>query len=218
MILPDVKGDSALLPTDKWILSSVIDTIKSSKTLKREAAAGLGLGVLALGAVITVPALTITTALAGAALGTVALTAGAALFAAAAVIGGGALLLKRHFIKNGMKEFKEGIGKRYIKFKGDELMSAWNARRAEYAVQKKNKTAASKPDAVMPDDVKPDAGAEQTIVAPVTTAAAPEKAKDLSSAPEAAGAFGKWAMKRLAAKKPSDAPSLKDLQPKPPQP
>jgi hypothetical protein len=213
-VLPDIKADSALLPDDKWILANLFDTTRRNKALRFEALAGAALGLATLGGLAATAVATVGSVAAGAAAAGVVLTAGAGLAAVAGMAALGGFLLARHFKKHGMQDFKEGMGKRYIKLKTDEMMRAWDARKAARRAQVAAEKAAPKADApeTQPPETKPSA---QPPAQPSKTSGV------VSKSGAATGAFSKWAVKRLAAKKPDDTPSIKELQAgkqKPPRP
>lgn len=212
--LPQIDANSALLPSDKWIIDTAKGFLKTNKSLHKTAGKIIGfslLGLAALGAGVAGAVLLLPAALP---------VAGVAL-ASAAVTGFSGFKVHKQvkvFKTETLKELREHIGKKYLEYKMAELKAAWQRKADERARAKAAQKAA--------------AAAQQTAT-PAAPAPTAEPAKpSLGVAPPAAkpdkpdGGFGSWMLKKAmekAQKKPQgetpQAPDAgKPAAPKPPQP
>ncbi len=127
-VMPFIAADSALLPTDKWIIATLKDMYKTIAPFKRDVrsagiAAAVGVGGLL------------------AAVGAVAVLATAGVLTVASGLGAAVMFVSRtsYAVWRGKTTWaraqaeslpllKEEIGKRYAKYKIDEVANAWRAR------------------------------------------------------------------------------------------
>lgn len=221
--LPQIDANSALLPPDKWILSTAWDFLKNNKSLHKtmgRLAGFAGLGLVALGAGIAGAAMVFPAVL------PLVATAVATL----ALAGFAGVKAKQQvdlFKKETLKELKEHIGKKYLEYKMAELKAAWQ-RKAEARAKEK---AAQKADATNAQQAPPPSTAAALTPAPeapVTKPEAPaEKNPTEKSAEKPAAGFGSWMLKKAmekAQKKPAEPPkpeggtSAAAKTPAPPQP
>lgn len=141
--LPTVQGDSALLPSDRWILETAVDIVRTNKdlrtTLVRAGILALStpslLGLGAVGMYIAVVALVPPLLIAG--IGVVTLTAVAA-------CGKKIHDYWQDLKKNILPGLRTELAARYIKKKGGSFMDEWKKRMALKAAQRKQ-------DAVQPE-------------------------------------------------------------------
>lgn len=152
-VMPFITADSALLPTDKWIFSTLRDMYKTVPVFRRDvnavgAVAGFVGGVtaaLGAGAVVlsTIGALLPGVIVAG--------------VMAVALTGGAVYLQARDIWQRAKNEtlprLKEEIGRRYVTYKADEVLRVWKERL-------KTKKAGAEPPATLP----PSGGLKVTFV------------------------------------------------------
>lgn len=186
-MLPDMDPHSPLLPTNKWIISTLKDMVKTHKgirvSLKRAGALALG-GLAALGAgvvtVVMAPSLVV---------------AGAAGLAAAGIAGVAGFFVKKQLEKiknNYMGDVQEIVKNKYLEMKANELKRAWQekavlAKRAREerqaaAAAKKAAEAKAAAETAAPKDQKP----ANANTAPDAAAPAEKKSSVLKT-------FGRWA-------------------------
>lgn len=130
-VMPFIAADSALLPTDKWILATLRDMYKTVPVFRRDlrdagllAAFAGGIGAALGGAAVALSTL-------GALLPGV-IAAGAV----AVALTGGAVFIQARMLWHRAKtetfpQLQKEIGQRYIAFKASEVMRAWKDRRAQ---------------------------------------------------------------------------------------
>jgi hypothetical protein len=186
-MLPDLDPHSPLLPTNKWIISTLKDMVKTHKgirvSLKRAGALALGgLAVLGAGVVAAVMAPT-------------AIVAGVFGAAAVGLASAAGFFAKKQLEKikdNYMDDVQEIVKNKYLEMKANELKRAWQekavlAKRAREerqaaAAAKKAAEAKAAAEAAAPKDEKPAAA----DAAPDAAAPAGEKTSVLKT-------FGRWA-------------------------
>ncbi len=127
-VMPFIAADSALLPTDKWIIATLKDMYKTIAPFKRDVrAAGVAAAVGVGGLIASVGVMAV---LATAGVLTVASGLGAAVMAVSsasyAVWRGKTTWARAQ--EQTLPLLKEEIGKRYAKYKIDEVANAWRAR------------------------------------------------------------------------------------------
>jgi len=218
--LPQIDANSALLPSDKWIIDTAKEFLKTNKSLHKTAGkiAGfsalglLGLGAGIAGAILLLPA---TLPVAGIALAAAAVTAFSGFEVHKQV---------KVFKTETLKELREHMGKKYLEYKMAELKAAWQRKADERARAKAaQKAAAAAQQAAAPTP-------ESTAPKPSLTVVPPAEKPADKTAPKPEGGFGNWMLKKAmekAQKKPdatpktppSDKPATdKPAAPKPPQP
>lgn len=193
LMLPQLDPNSALLPPDKWILSTLRDIVTGNRSFQRTLGGAAAWSLAAAGAVAG--------GIAAAFLLPAAVAAGAGLLAAAA--GFFSVRKARTHLADFKSETLPGlrteIGRKYLEYKMSELKAAW-AKNLEARRQQK---AAEKPKTADP------APAAAPTPAPETTPAAEKK--DFKST------FGDWAAK-IADKRRQKDPAKDANPPKPPAP
>jgi hypothetical protein len=131
-LLPQIDENSALLPSDEWVKTTVRSIIKEDKGFRKAAGrilgfAGLGLAAIAGGivaAVLLFPA-AIPMAVAGAA------ALGVTGFAAKKTRDG-----VNRFKSENIPALKETVGKKYLEYKAAELKAEWKRKQAAYRAKK----------------------------------------------------------------------------------
>lgn len=205
ILLPQIDGDSALLPPDKWILKTAYEFVKDNKSFHDTAGHTLayaGGGFLAAAAGIACGVLAVTTAPLLALAGIAAL--GLAFFAGKKA--------QHHFQRlksETLPEVRTDIGKKYLTYKMDELKAAWKKNVDEKRKQKEAQATAPQPaPEKKPDTPKPETKAQQPVQ---EQSAAGEKKKSLGSL---FGDFAKrMAEERLKQLKQDDAAKTADKKP-----
>lgn len=212
--LPQIDSNSALLPSDKWIIDTAKGFLKTNKSLHKTAGKIIGfslLGLAALGAGV-----------AGAVLLPAALPVAGVALASAAVTGFSGFKVHKQvkvFKTETLKELREHIGKKYLEYKMAELKAAWQRKADERARAK----AAQKAAAAAQQTATPAAPAPTAEPAKPSLVVVPPAAKPDKPAAKPEGGFGSWMLKKAmekAQKKPQgEAPDAgKPAAPKPPQP
>ena len=143
LLLPDVQGDSALLPPDRWVIATVRDLYKKSQNLKRDTARGAALVASAIGATGVIGAASYAALTAGAALLTVVAAAatGLILSGIGAYLAGKKLVAR--FQKDTLPEIVSVVKSNYLKLKSDEMKRAWKQRMADKKREKEAQKTAS---------------------------------------------------------------------------
>ncbi|HCS23942.1 MAG TPA: hypothetical protein PLW48_04550 [Alphaproteobacteria bacterium] len=188
MMLPEIDPHSALLPTNKWIINTVKDMVKTHAgirgCLKRAAAFTLG-GIAAIGAGI-----------AGAVMAPTLLIAGGIAAASLGAAAGFGFFARREGLKiktDYMGDVQEIVKNKYMEMKANELKRAWQERAAQVKREREEKRAAEAARKAAEAQAKADA------------AAAPQKPEEpaKTDAPQSEGkaasmlkTFGRWAAVR----------------------
>lgn len=190
MMLPDIDPHSALLPTNKWIINTVKDMVKTHAgirgCLKRAAGFALG-GLAAIGAgiagVVMAPTLLVAGAVGVASLGA---AAASGYFARAQV-----MKIKADY----MGDVQDIVKNKYLEMKANELKRAWQER----AAQVKREREAKRAQEAERKAAEAQAQATAAVEKQKTANAAP--AADTNTAPEKPAqsrasvfkTFGRWA-------------------------
>lgn len=127
-VMPFIAADSALLPPDSWIISSLRDAYKTVAPFRRDVRAVATLAGAVAGLVVTVAAGLAALAVIGtvtlvAVVGGIAVTAGGMALAAWR----GARVWARAQADT-LPAMKDEMARRYVTYKGEELMRAWRQR------------------------------------------------------------------------------------------
>lgn len=197
MMLPEIDPHSALLPTNKWIINTVKDMVKTHAgirgCLKRAAAFTLG-GIAAIGAGI-----------AGAVMAPTLLVAGGIVAASLGAAAGFGFFAQKQAMKiktDYMGDVQEIVKNKYMEMKANELKRAWQERAAQVKREREAKRAAEAARKAAEAQAKADtAAAPQKPDAPAQTDAQPDATKP--DAPKSEGkaasmlkTFGRWAAVR----------------------
>ena len=202
MMLPEIDPHSALLPTNKWIIQTLRDMVKTHSgirgCLKRAGLWALG-GVAALGAGIAGAVLAPGLAVAG---GIGALSVLAA--------GAGGFFARREIMKiktDYMGDVQEIVKNKYLEMKANELKRAWREKAAQAKLAREaraqeaaQKAAAAKAAAEAAEAEKKKAAAEAALKPAETKPAdAPQGAAPAEknpSKPSMLKTFGRWAAQK----------------------
>lgn len=186
-MLPELDPHSPLLPTNKWIIATLKDMVKTHKgirtCLKRAGAFALG-GVFAFGAGI-----------AGAVMAPGLLVAGAIGVVAAGAAGVAGFFAKKQLekIKNDyMGDVQEIVKNKYLEMKANELKRAWQ----EKAAEAKRVREARQAEAAARKAAEAKAAAEATAQKeqkPATPEAAEKPAAPAEKKTSVLKTFGRWA-------------------------
>lgn len=190
MMLPDIDPHSALLPTNKWIINTVKDMVKTHAgirgCLKRAAGFALG-GLAAIGAgiagVVMAPTLLVAGAVGVASLGA---AAASGYFARAQV-----MKIKADY----MGDVQDIVKNKYLEMKANELKRAWQERAAQVKREREAKRAqeAERKAAEAQAQATAAAGKQKTANAAPAADAAPVPEKPAQSRASVFKTFGRWA-------------------------
>lgn len=188
MMLPEIDPHSALLPTNKWIINTVKDMVKTHAGIrgcfKRAAAFTLG-GIAAIGAGI-----------AGAVMAPTLLVAGGIAAASLGVAAGFGFFARREGLKiktDYMGDVQEIVKNKYMEMKANELKRAWQERAAQVKREREAKRAAEAARKAAEAQAKADvAAAPQKPEEPAKTDAPKSEGKAASMLKT----FGRWAAVR----------------------
>ncbi|MFN7114925.1 MAG: hypothetical protein ACK4PK_11280 [Alphaproteobacteria bacterium] len=188
-MLPDLDPHSPLLPTNKWIMGTLKDMVKTHKgirvSLKRAGALALG-GLAALGAGVVAAVMAPSLIVAGAVGAAAVLVSGAAGFFAKKQL---------EKIKNDyMNDVQEIVKNKYLEMKTNELKRAWQEKAvlAKRAREERQAAAAAKKAAEA--KAAADAAAQKDAKAAADSAPAADKADAAADKkPSVLKTFGRWA-------------------------
>lgn len=137
-VMPFIASDSALLPPDSWIISTLKDMYKSVPVFRRDVRAAGALAALVAGGVMV----SVGGGIALAATGALTLASGLGVVAVLGATAGYAAWRGKKLWARAQSEtalvLKEDIGKRYAAYKMEEIASAWRARRDAARAAKQN--------------------------------------------------------------------------------
>lgn len=198
MMLPDLDPHSPLLPTNKWIISTVKDMVKTHQgirvCLKRAGAFALGgLAALAAGA-------------AGAFMAPGLLAAGGIAAASLVAAGTAGFFAKKQLEKiktDHMGDVQEIVKNKYLEMKAGELARAWKERAEKVRLEraaKREQEAAQKAAAAQ------EAAKQAAVEKPAEKPVAQPADKSVAEKPSTLKTFGRWA----AAKAREGAHKLED--------
>ena len=136
--LPDIDENSALLPTDKWIIDSLKDYAKNSKGFKSTLGKMAG---FALGGVATLAAGVVGALIVFPAAAPLAVVAAVSLVATG-IFGKLAHSNVKKFKTEVLPDLRKDMGKKYLELKASELKSAWQKNMEERKKQRETEKAA----------------------------------------------------------------------------
>lgn len=200
MMLPELDPHSPLLPTNKWIITTLKGMVKTHAGIR---GCLLRAGGFALGAVAAVGA-----GIAGAVMAPTLLVGGAIGLAGAAAAGIAGFFAKKHIMKiktDHMQDVQEIVKNKYLEMKAQELTRAWKERAEKVKQEREAKRAAdaARKAQQAADAAKPAAEEKKTQAdkpaAPIgeqnTHGAAPAETQPSKTPSKGAAlkTFGRWA-------------------------